>query len=274
MWDGAARVARLHGGEGCSPLPHHEVIEAEGGCAKIGGEVEGAPLDFTLQIKAREGVFGGKIGGCDRHEEGGIRVIRHAVILAHTVCDDAALLARGGDDRATRAHTEAIHATAACEMGDEVVGCRFLDIRAIVFIHDFVDMDMYYSMIKGLKDEQRQVVTLKVLGGYTHKEIAAMLGKPIGTIQWIYNTSVKKLKVMLSSIMLTIFASVFGFVKRLTNYIEQIKAVPEIPGQTVHIPFDYFIVIFALIFAILISVFTIIYIKSYRIPTKAERKSI
>ena len=141
-------------------------------------------------------------------------------------------------------------------------------------IHDFVDMDMYYSMIKGLKDEQRQVVTLKVLGGYTHKEISVMLGKPIGTIQWIYNTSVKKLKVMLSSIILAIFASVFGLVERLTNYIEQLKAVPEIPGQTVHIPFDYSIVVFAFIFAVLIFAFTIIYIKSYKIPTKADRKNI
>lgn len=141
-------------------------------------------------------------------------------------------------------------------------------------IHDFVDMESYYSMVKGLKDEQQQVVTLKVLGGYTHKEISVMLGKPIGTIQWIYNTSVKKLKVMLSSIILAIFVSAFGFVERLTNYIEQLKAVPEIPGQTVHIPFDYFIVIFAVIFAVLISLFTIIYIKSYRIPTKANRKSI
>ena len=141
-------------------------------------------------------------------------------------------------------------------------------------IHDFVDMDVYYSMVKGLKDEQQQVVTLKVLGGYTHKEIAAMLGKPIGTIQWIYNTSVKKLKVMLSSIMLAIFASVFGLVERLTNYIEQLKAVPEIPGQTVHIPFDYSIVVFAFIFAVLIFAFTIIYIKSYKIPTKADRKNI
>ena len=135
-------------------------------------------------------------------------------------------------------------------------------------------MDMYYSMIKGLKDEQRQVVTLKVLGGYTHKEISVMLGKPIGTIQWIYNTSVKKLKVMLSSIILAIFASVFGLVERLTNYIEQLKAVPEIPGQTVHIPFDYSIVVFAFIFAVLIFAFTIIYIKSYKIPTKADRKNI
>ena len=141
-------------------------------------------------------------------------------------------------------------------------------------IHDFVDMESYYSMIKGLNDEQRQVVTLKVLGGYTHKEISAMLGKPIGTIQWIYNTSVKKLKVILSSIMLAIFASIFGFVERLTNYIEQIKAVPEIPGQTVHIPFDYSIVVFAFIFAVLIFAFTIIHIKSYKIPTKADRKNI
>ena len=141
-------------------------------------------------------------------------------------------------------------------------------------IHDFVDMDMYYSMIKGLKDEQRQVVTLKVLGGFTHKEISIMLGKPIGTIQWIYNTSVKKLKVMLSSIVLAILVSSFGFIESLTNYIEQLKAVPETPGQTIHIPFDYSIVIFASIFMALIFAFIIVYKKSYKIPTKADRKSI
>ncbi|MBR2442035.1 MAG: hypothetical protein IKB20_03115 [Clostridia bacterium] len=84
-------------------------------------------------------------------------------------------------------------------------------------------MDMYYSMIKGLKDEQQQVVTLKVLGGYTHKEISVMLGKPIGTIQWIYNTSVKKLRIVLSSILIFIAMTSYGFVDRLTHYLEIIN---------------------------------------------------
>ena len=142
-------------------------------------------------------------------------------------------------------------------------------------IHDFVDMDMYYSMIKGLKDEQRQVVTLKVLGGYTHKEISVMLGKPIGTIQWIYNTSVKKLRVVLSSILVFIVAASYGFVDRLTHYVEIIEYFEsESPGHTFTIPFDYMIVVFGVLAVIAILAFVFVFIKSYKIPTKADRKSI
>lgn len=125
-------------------------------------------------------------------------------------------------------------------------------------IHDFVDMDTYYSMIKGLNDEQRQVVTLKVLGGYTHKEISKMLGKPIGTIQWLYNVSIKKLKITLTSIMVAIVLSGAGFVERLVHYISQKNAVPELPGQTIRVPFDYSIVVFAVLF-----VFFVCYIFIY-----------
>lgn len=142
-------------------------------------------------------------------------------------------------------------------------------------IHDFVDMDSYYSMIKGLNDEQQQVVTLKVLGGYTHKEISKMLGKPIGTIQWIYNTSIKKLKITLSSVMIAIILSGVGFIARLVNYITKTNTAPEeIPGQTTYIPFDYLIAVFAVVFISLSIVFLLIFKKSYKIPTKADRKNI
>lgn len=141
-------------------------------------------------------------------------------------------------------------------------------------IHDFVDMDTYYSMIKGLNDEQRQVVTLKVLGGYTHKEISKMLGKPIGTIQWLYNVSIKKLKITLTSIVVAIFLSGAGFVERLVHYISQKNAVPELPGQTIRVPFDYSIVVFAVLFVFLSVTFLFILKKSRKKPTKINRKSI
>lgn len=50
-------------------------------------------------------------------------------------------------------------------------------------IEDFADMENYYSLISSLNENQKQVVTLKVLGGLSHKEISRMLQKPIGTIQ-------------------------------------------------------------------------------------------
>lgn len=141
-------------------------------------------------------------------------------------------------------------------------------------INDSVDMDAYYSMIKGLNDEQQQVVTLKVLGGYTHKEISIMLGKPIGTIQWIYNTSIKKLRITLSSILVAIVLSGVGFFARLINYIIVINAAPDDFPPQVPIPFDYSIVVFAVIFVFFSMLFLLIFKKSYNIPTKANRKNI
>lgn len=144
-------------------------------------------------------------------------------------------------------------------------------------IHDFVDMDTYYSMIKGLDEKQRQIVTLKVMGGYTHKEIADMLGKPVGTIQWIYNTSIKRLKIILSSILAATVLSAVGFVTRLVNYVVKINKKPsvgEIMGKPMRIPFDYFIVVFAVLFACFLILFLIVLKKFSKNPTKSHKKSI
>lgn len=45
-----------------------------------------------------------------------------------------------------------------------------------------------------LDDEEREVVMLYSLDEYKHKEIAIILNKPIGTITWIYNKAMKKLR--------------------------------------------------------------------------------
>lgn len=45
-----------------------------------------------------------------------------------------------------------------------------------------------------LDDDERQVVMLYSLDEYKHKEIAEMLDKPLGTIIWIYNKAMKKLR--------------------------------------------------------------------------------
>ena len=98
-------------------------------------------------------------------------------------------------------------------------------------IRDLVDMDSYQQMISRLNDTQRQVVTLKVLGGCTHREIANMLGKPVGTVQWIYHSAVNKLKVILSGLSaLTVFA-LGKCVSKIVAYIKYDP--PIIQGEAV-----------------------------------------
>ena len=45
-----------------------------------------------------------------------------------------------------------------------------------------------------LRDDERQIVNLKIMGGLTFREIAAMLGRPQGTVAWCYRTAIQKLK--------------------------------------------------------------------------------
>jgi len=68
-------------------------------------------------------------------------------------------------------------------------------------IDNYVDMDAFNSLVSKLDRQREEIVTLKILGGYTHKEIASMLNMKIGTVQWLYATAITKLKVILSSLM-------------------------------------------------------------------------
>lgn len=48
--------------------------------------------------------------------------------------------------------------------------------------------------MQALKEEERQIVNLKIMGELTFREIAAILRKPQGTVAWCYRTAIRKLK--------------------------------------------------------------------------------
>ena len=80
---------------------------------------------------------------------------------------------------------------------------------------------------------------------------------------------------MLSSIFVLIIGAGIGFVDRLIHYISIINYYEtEDPGHSFKIPFDYMIIVFGVLAVVLIIAFVITFIKSYKIPTKADRKSI
>ena len=51
-----------------------------------------------------------------------------------------------------------------------------------------------YKALEILEGEEKEIVTLKLIGDLKFREIASMLDKPMGTVQWIYNTAIKKLR--------------------------------------------------------------------------------
>lgn len=48
--------------------------------------------------------------------------------------------------------------------------------------------------LKVLSDEERQIVLLKIVDRQTHQAIARLLGKPAGTIAWLYHQALQKMK--------------------------------------------------------------------------------
>lgn len=72
---------------------------------------------------------------------------------------------------------------------------------------EVISKDTYYSLVKNLPQEQREIVTLKVLGGLTHKEIASILKMPIGTVQWKYHKAVHKLRTAWSNLLIAVAAA-------------------------------------------------------------------
>ena len=48
-----------------------------------------------------------------------------------------------------------------------------------------------------LSEEERQVVLMHVNSDLKHREIAEIINKPIGTVLWLYNRAIKKLRIYL-----------------------------------------------------------------------------
>ncbi len=62
-------------------------------------------------------------------------------------------------------------------------------------MEDHHDVDDNIKLIlQCLDDSEREILLMKVYGGFKHREIAAMIGKPLGTVLWLYNRAVNKLK--------------------------------------------------------------------------------
>lgn len=73
----------------------------------------------------------------------------------------------------------------------------------------FEAIDQYENLVSKLNSEEKLIVGLKVLGGMKHKEIASMLKRPTGTIQWIYHRAIHALRISLSSLVFFIVALLF-----------------------------------------------------------------
>lgn len=131
-------------------------------------------------------------------------------------------------------------------------------------IKAIVDMDSYQNMISRLDSERQEVVTLKVLGGFTHKEIAEIMGKPIGTVQWLYATAITRLRKSIFALIITAIVSSSEAIRWLlinsdgsTDIPEDIPNTGGSPTYVLPIP----LIVFGIIAIVCIAILVYIYVR-------------
>ena len=60
------------------------------------------------------------------------------------------------------------------------------------------DRMLLNHLLSALDCSERQIVMLHAMGGYSHKEIAHIVGRPYATVRWKYGNAVKKLQAFLA----------------------------------------------------------------------------
>ena len=103
-------------------------------------------------------------------------------------------------------------------------------------IDDFVDMEQFRALTATLDERRRKVVTMKVLGDMTHKEIAEFLSLPIGTVQWLYSTSIKELRRAMTALAALVLGLGGGTLWQLDRYLRPAEAPGEVGVATVPTP--------------------------------------
>lgn len=89
----------------------------------------------------------------------------------------------------------------------------YIDIDSIYNIEntdsdlsDIVDIDSFNRKISSLKEDEKQIVSLKVLSDFTFKEIGELLNIPTATAQWKYYKSMNSLKLVLANLAMIVIA--------------------------------------------------------------------
>ena len=59
---------------------------------------------------------------------------------------------------------------------------------------NFEEQEEIFKILDLLEPMERQIVTLHVINDLKFREIAEIVEKPLGTVLWIYNKAIKKLK--------------------------------------------------------------------------------
>lgn len=98
-------------------------------------------------------------------------------------------------------------------------------------VNEMLDRDSYNKIIAGLNADEQEIISLKILSNLSFRQIAQILDKPIGTVQWKYYKSIHTLEILLSNLSMFIVA-ITSFIIGKTQNREKSSGMVEQNIQT------------------------------------------
>ena len=89
-----------------------------------------------------------------------------------------------------------------------------------------IDYMQFNKLISKLSDKEKEIVSLKILSGFSFKEISALTNEPIGTVKWRYYKSLHSIKLIFGNLAMFIITFVLG----IKSIISSTK-VEETPAE-------------------------------------------
>lgn len=88
-------------------------------------------------------------------------------------------------------------------------------------LKDVIDIDYYNNVIKDLKEDEKCIVSLKIISDFSFSKISQIMNIPIGTVQWKYYKSINHLRNTINSLIGAIIAFIVVIITK--EDMKQIK---------------------------------------------------
>ncbi len=98
-------------------------------------------------------------------------------------------------------------------------------------LNKIMEKDKYNRIISKLNEQEREIVSLKILSNMSFKEIALLLKMPIGTVQWKYYTALHTLKLLLGNISMFILGILLYITNTSSRHLEEENLDSEISTE-------------------------------------------
>lgn len=113
--------------------------------------------------------------------------------------------------------------------------CRIQDIYHIgtedCEIDNVIERETFNKIIEKLKQTEKEIISLRIIGNLSFQEISKLLNLSIGTVEWKYYKSIKELRRLINN--LGIFTTIFIiFTTRILNEKNKVPNSLEIINKT------------------------------------------